>query len=260
MMLQEDFQLWQIATLLAPALLGAAAGVWCVRAARVYARLLAMGAQADATSLVASLRMAARPRRRGTAKASATVSKSAWPWVRGISVLSAAALAVVFAAAIIRYGYTPAAMLLAVAACMLMLLAHIDARTRLLPDALTLPMLWLGLSVAWLGWGAVSLHDAVAGAMAGYGFLWLLLQAFRLLRGVEGMGHGDLKLLAALGAWLGWQSLPWVLLAACVTGIVFAMLKGKTFRPSGAYPFGPFLAAAGVAVFTAPPELHLYFY
>src|SRR5690606_8605947 len=157
-----------------------------------------------------------------------------------------------------RYGYTPAAMQLAVAACMLMLLAHIDARTRLLPDALTLPMLWLGLADAWLGWGTVSLHDAVAGAMAGYGFLWLLLLVFRLLRGVEGMGHGDLKLLAALGAWLGWQSLPWVLLAACLVGIVFAMLKGKTLRPSGAYPFGPFLAAAGVTVFVATPGLHLY--
>src|SRR5690606_32770961 len=99
-----------------------------------------------------------------------------------------------------------------VAAFMLMLLAHIDIRTRLLPDALTLPLLWLGLGAAWLGWGRVPLYDAVAGVMAGYGVLWLLLQGFRLLRGIEGMGYGDLKLVAALGAWLGWQALPGVLL------------------------------------------------
>lgn len=255
MPLPDEFQSWQLATLLAPTLLGAAAGVWCARAARFYARLLAAGAHANAASLLASLWMAARPRRRG-----AVACGAARPGSRVIKGLSALAMGGLFAAIVIRYDYAPTALLLAVAACMLMLLAHIDARTRLLPDALTLPMLWLGLAVAWLDWGAVSLHDALGGAMAGYGFLWLLLQGFRLLRGVEGMGAGDLKLLAALGAWLGWQSLPWVLLAACVAGIVFAMLKGKTWRPSGAYPFGPFLAAAGVAVFVVTPGLHLYFY
>src|SRR5690606_38751872 len=211
-------------------------------------------------SLLVSLQRAARPSRRSAARAPTSRAKAARVRTGWADIASAFVLAAVFVAVVVRYDYTAAALLLALAACLLLLLAHIDARTRLLPDALTLPMLWLGLAAAWLGWGAVSLHDAVAGAMAGYGFLWLLLQGFRWLRGVEGMGYGDLKLLAALGAWLGWQSLPWVLLAACVTGIVFAMLKGKTFRPSGAYPFGPCLAAAGVAVFTAPPELHLYFY
>lgn len=225
------------------AVLGAAMGAWCAQAALVYARLLDAGVHADAASLLASLRKPAAPR----------VSFA-------VSVFSAAVLAVAFVAVGAAYGLTPQALLLAVVVAMLMLLAHIDARTRLLPDALTLPMLWLGLGAAWMGWSAVPLYDAVAGVMAGYGFLWLLMQGFHLLRGIEGMGYGDLKLLAALGAWLGWQALPWVLLAACLAGIVFAMLRSKTLLPSGAYPFGPFLAAAGVAVFMAAPGLHLYFY
>ncbi len=257
MPLQEPFEFWQLATLLAPALLGAVAGIWCVQAARVYAGLLAGGAQVDAASLFASLHMAARPRGELAQSASGDESGSV---PRLIGLFSAVVLALVFAAIVIRYDYTPTALLLALVAGMLLLLAHIDARTRLLPDALTLPVLWLGLAAAWAGWGVMPLHDAVAGAMGGYGFLWLLLQVFRLLRGVEGMGYGDLKLLAALGAWLGWQALPWLLLVACVAGIVFAMLKARTWRPSGAYPFGPFLVVAAVAVFIISPGLHLYFY
>lgn len=254
MWLQGEFQLWQAVAVTAMAVLGAAMGAWCAQAALAYARLLDAGAHADAGSLLTALRIAGRRRPAVIlGDASSRVSPT-------LKLFSTILLAVVFGAVGVSHGFTPRACLLAVAAVMLMLLAHIDARTRLLPDALTQPMLWLGLGAAWIGWGVVPLHDAVAGAMAGYGFLWLLLQGFRLLRGIEGMGYGDLKLLAALGAWLGWQALPWVLLAACLTGIVFAMLRNKTLFPSGAYPFGPFLAAAGVAVFMAAPGLHLYFY
>lgn len=143
-----------------------------------------------------------------------------------------------------RHGWAPVSFSMFVAAGMLLALAIIDARTSLLPDALTLPLLWLGLATAWLG-GPVSLHDAVAGAMAGYGFLWLLFHGFRLLRGREGMGYGDFKLFAALGAWLGPHPAMWLLLAACLSGLVFACARQKTLRPAGAYPFGPVLVLAG---------------
>ncbi|NYT84187.1 prepilin peptidase [Pollutimonas harenae] len=254
MWLQGELQLWQAGAVLAMAALGAMLGVWCAQAALVYGRLLEADAHADAGSLLAALRIASR-RKPGAALADASPRvPSVVKW------LSASILAIVFGAALAHYGFTPRSCLLMIAATMLLLLAHIDTNTRLLPDALTLPLLWLGLGAAWLGWANISLYDAVAGVMVGYGALWLLLQGFRLLRGIEGMGYGDLKLVAALGAWLGWQALPWVLLAACLTGIVFAMVRHKTLFPSGAYPFGPFLAAAGAAVFMAAPGLHLYFY
>lgn len=143
-----------------------------------------------------------------------------------------------------RHGWAPVSLGVFVAAGILLALAVIDARTSLLPDALTLPLLWLGLAIAWLG-GPVPLRDAVAGAMAGYGFPWLLFQAFRLASGREGMGYGDFKLLAALGAWLGPYPALLTLLAACLLGLAFACMRQKTWRPAGAYPFGPFLALAG---------------
>src|SRR3546814_10713534 len=113
---------------------------------------------------------------------------------------------------------------LCAAAGILLVLAIVDAKTALLPDALTLPLLWLGLAAAWLG-GPVSLHAAVAGAMSGYLFLWLLSWVFRLVRRCDGMGYGDFKLFAALGAWVGADPLPSVLLVACLSGIVFACMR-----------------------------------
>lgn len=149
-----------------------------------------------------------------------------------------------------RHGWAPVFFGVFVAAGMLLALTIIDARTSLLPDALTLPLLWLGLAIAWLG-GPVSLHDAVAGAMVGYGLPWLLFQAFRAVRGREGMGYGDFKLLAALGAWLGAYPTLLTLLAACLGGLLFACVRQKTWRPTGAYPFGPFLALAGAGFLLA---------
>ena len=225
------------------AVLGGLLGWWSAQVGCAYARQLQLGAEADARLLLRVLY------RFGGSGAS---------WCAGAC--SAIMLALAFGLLSVRYGLTPTCSVLVLAACALMLLAHIDARTCLLPDALTFPLLWLGLGAGWAGWGVVPLHDAVAGAMAGYGSLWLLLQGFRLARGVEGMGYGDLKLMAALGAWLGWQALPWVLLGACAAGIVFALIKGGGVRRSASYPFGPFLAAASVAVFMAAPGLKLYFY
>ena len=129
----------------------------------------------------------------------------------------------------------------------LLALAMIDFDTTLLPDDLTYPFLWAGLLLALLGLSPVSLADAVIGAMAGYLALWSVYWAFKLLTGKEGMGYGDFKLLAGLGAWLGWHLLPLVILLSSVVGAVVGtllMATGAVKRDQG-IPFGPYLAAAG---------------
>ena len=132
-------------------------------------------------------------------------------------------------------------------AWLLVAMTFIDVDTQLLPDDLTLPLLWLGLLVN-LNGAIVPLRDAVIGAAAGYLVLWAIYWLFKLATGKEGMGYGDFKLLAALGAWLGWAMLPTIILLSSVVGalvgislIVFA--KHKRGTP---IPFGPYLAAAGM--------------
>ncbi|WP_338720135.1 A24 family peptidase [Herbaspirillum sp. DW155] len=146
-----------------------------------------------------------------------------------------------------RFGLGTHALALMTCAAFLIALAVIDAETMLLPDDLTLPLLWLGLLVN-LAHGGVPLQDAVLGAMAGYGALWLVFWIFKLATGKEGLGYGDFKLMAALGAWLGWQALPLVLLLASALGAVLgAALMGLGRHQRGqAIPFGPCLAAAGM--------------
>ena len=146
-----------------------------------------------------------------------------------------------------RFGYDPWLLFMLYASFTLLALAVIDLDTTLLPDDLTYPLLWAGLLAAVLGVSPVSLPDAVIGAMAGYLALWSLYWVFKLLTGKEGMGYGDFKLLAALGAWLGWQYLPVVVLLSSVVGLVFAvsmMASGSVKRDQG-IPFGPYLAIAG---------------
>lgn len=128
----------------------------------------------------------------------------------------------------------------------LIALTLIDYDTQLLPDDITLPLLWLGL-VFNLGGTFVPLADAVLGAIAGYGILWSVYWLFRLLTGKEGMGYGDFKLLAALGAWLGWQVLPLIILLSSVVGAVvgLALMVIKRRGREVPIPFGPYLAAAG---------------
>ncbi|MBL0614920.1 prepilin peptidase [Aeromonas veronii] len=128
----------------------------------------------------------------------------------------------------------------------LVALTFIDLDKMLLPDQLTLPLLWGGLLFNLAG-GFVPLADAVIGAMVGYLVLWSLYWAFKLLTGKEGMGYGDFKLLAALGAWLGWQALPIILLLSSLVGAVIgisliALQKHHQGKP---IPFGPYLAIAG---------------
>ncbi|MFM5135479.1 prepilin peptidase [Aeromonas rivipollensis] len=128
----------------------------------------------------------------------------------------------------------------------LVALTFIDLDKMLLPDQLTLPLLWGGLLFNLVG-GLVPLADAVIGAMAGYLVLWSLYWAFKLLTGKEGMGYGDFKLLAALGAWLGWQALPIVLLLSSLVGAIIGigLILLRNHHQGKPIPFGPYLAIAG---------------
>lgn len=129
---------------------------------------------------------------------------------------------------------------------MLIAMAGIDIDHQLLPDNMTLPLMWTGIVLAF-----PSLHtdlaSSVLGAVAGYLVLWLIYHLFRLLTGKEGMGYGDFKLLAALGAWMGWQMLPLIVLLSSVVGAVFglALMGFGKLKRDKPMPFGPFIAAAG---------------
>ncbi len=129
----------------------------------------------------------------------------------------------------------------------LIALSVIDLRTHLLPDAITLPLLWLGLLLATSPAGFTDVRSAAFGAALGYVALWLVYWAFKLITGKEGMGYGDFKLLAALGAWLGWQALPAIVLMSSAVGAVvgIALVVTGRARRQTPLPFGPFLAAAG---------------
>lgn len=140
-------------------------------------------------------------------------------------------------------------------AALLVALTGIDWDTTLLPDSLTMPLLWAGLVAAALGW-TLPLTTAVWGAVFGYLSLWSVYWLFKLTTGKEGMGAGDFKLLAALGAWLGWQMLLPIVLAASIIGAVIgiAMKLSGALREGRYVPFGPFLAGAGLVVLFAGPE------
>lgn len=165
------------------------------------------------------------------------------------------ATSAVFAYAAGRWGVTPAGAAWAAFGATLLALALIDWDTTLLPDDLTLPLAWGGLIAAALAWTSVALEDALWGAVAGYLSLWIIYQGFRLLTGKEGMGFGDFKLLAALGAWFGWQALIPIILIASVLGAVvgIAMKLTSGLREGGYLPFGPFLAFAGLVAMVAGP-------
>ncbi|KLV06230.1 methyltransferase [Photobacterium aquae] len=129
----------------------------------------------------------------------------------------------------------------------LIALTFIDIDKMLLPDQITLPLMWAGLLLALLGYSPVSLEDAVIGAIAGYLSLWSVYWAFKLLTGKEGMGYGDFKLLAALGAWLGWQLLPLVILLSSLVGAIAGIIIMRLQDTDSQTPFsfGPYLAVAG---------------
>jgi leader peptidase (prepilin peptidase) / N-methyltransferase len=128
----------------------------------------------------------------------------------------------------------------------LLTLSMIDLDTRYLPDDITLPFLWLGLGLNMLGLFA-TLHSAVLGAILGYGIFWVVFQIFRIITGKEGMGFGDFKLLAMLGAWLGWQALPLIIVLASFIGaaVGIGMIFLRSRDRHEPIPFGPYLAGAG---------------
>ena len=155
----------------------------------------------------------------------------------------------VFAALAWKFGPQPVTLLWCGFAAVLVALAGIDWDTTLLPDDLTLPLLWAGLVAAALGW-TIPLSSSVWGAVAGYLSLWTVYWLFKLSTGKEGMGFGDFKLLAALGAWLGANMILPIVLAASVIGAVvgIAMKLNASLREGRYVPFGPFLAGAGMVV------------
>lgn len=142
----------------------------------------------------------------------------------------------------------------------LIALAAIDLDTQLLPDAITLPLLWLGLALNL--WGTYTdLASAVVGAMLGYLALWSVFWLFKLATGKEGMGYGDFKLLAALGAWLGWQMLPAIILLSSVVGAIvgITLIVATRHGRNVPIPFGPYLAAAGgITLFWGAPITQTY--
>lgn len=163
--------------------------------------------------------------------------------------LTELAAAILFAWCIHQHGISPQGALWCVFGTVLLAAAMIDWDTTLLPDDLTLPLLWLGLVGAALGWTGTSLDNALWGAVGGYMSLWLVYWGFKLATGKEGMGFGDFKLFAALGSWFGWQALiPIILIASVIGALVgLAMKARQSLREGGYVPFGPFLAGAGFA-------------
>ena len=152
-----------------------------------------------------------------------------------------------------RFGVGWEALMAIVMTLTLVPIAMIDAETQLIPDSIVLPLMWLGLAMSLFHpmAGADTLFvaptDAIVGAMAGYLSLWTVYQLFKLITGKEGMGYGDFKLLAALGAWLGWQQLPLIVLMSAAVGAIvgIALMAFRNHERSTPIPFGPYLAAAG---------------
>lgn len=191
---------------------------------------------------------------------------ASWLWLRGrcsacktrisarypvVEVLTG----VLFALVGWRFGAHPVTLLWCAFSATLVALAGIDWDTTLLPDNMTLPLLWAGLVAASLGW-TIPLGEALWGAVAGYLSLWSVYWLFKLTTGKEGMGFGDFKLLAALGAWLGVKMiLPIVLAASLIGAVVGIVMKMSAALREGRYvPFGPFLAGAGLVVMLAGQE------
>jgi leader peptidase (prepilin peptidase)/N-methyltransferase len=168
--------------------------------------------------------------------------------------------AICAAGALLAFGPSGKAVAAFALSAALIAASMIDLEHHLLPDAITLPLVWAGLLVN-LADTFTDLQSAVIGAVAGYLALWCVYWIFRLLRGIEGMGHGDFKLLAALGAWLGWAALPQIIVISAVAGAVVglaATLSGR-MRFEEPLPFGPYLAAgAFVTLFAGTPLYRIF--
>lgn len=155
-----------------------------------------------------------------------------------------------------RWGVSPTGIAWCGFSAALITLAFIDWDTTLLPDDITLPLLWAGLLASAMQWINVPLHASVVGAASGYVSLWLVYWGFKLATGKEGMGYGDFKLFAALGAWFGWQALVPIILMSSVIGAIvgIGMKVFSSLREGGYVPFGPFLVGAGFTAMALGPH------
>ena len=190
---------------------------------------------------------------RGKCKSCAALISFRYPLIEALTGL-------LFAYAAWHFGFTAAGLGALVFFAALIALTGIDFDTQLLPDDITLPLLWLGLAINTFGI-YTDLKSAVIGAMAGYLALWAVYWSFKLVTGKEGMGYGDFKLLAALGAWLGWQMLPLTVLLSSLVGAVvgIALMAFARHGRNVPIPFGPYLAAAGaIALLWGKPLTHAY--
>lgn len=143
----------------------------------------------------------------------------------------------------------------------LLTLSVIDLREQLLPDLITIPLMWVGLLLSLFG-VFVEVHSALIGAISGYMSLWLIYWIFRLATGKEGLGYGDFKIFAALGAWMGWQALPVIIVMSSVVGAVLGLtlLSTGLQKRGQRMPFGPFLATAGwITLLWSDQIIHYYY-
>jgi leader peptidase (prepilin peptidase)/N-methyltransferase len=190
---------------------------------------------------------------RGRCKGCAAPISFRYPLVEALTGL-------LFALAAAHFGFTAAGIGALAFISALIALTAIDFDTQLLPDDITLPLLWVGLALNTFN-AYTDLKSAVIGAMAGYLSLWIVYWGFKLATGKEGMGYGDFKLLAALGAWLGWQMLPLTILLSSLVGAVvgIALMVFARHGRNVPIPFGPYLAAAGgIALIWGKPLTHAY--
>ena len=159
-----------------------------------------------------------------------------------------------------HFGDTPQTFFALVLTWSLIALSFIDIDHQLLPDNITLPVLWLGLFLSLFGF-YTDAHAGIIGAIAGYTALWTVYQLFKLATGKEGMGYGDFKLLALFGAWLGWQYLPIIILLSSLVGAVIglAMIVFAKKDHNSPLPFGPYLAAAGWLALLWGDNLNRYY-
>jgi len=189
----------------------------------------------------------------GKCKGCKTKISMRYPLIEGLS-------GALIGAAAYHYGYTYFALFAFIFIFALITLTFIDFDTQLLPDDITLPLLWLGLLFN-LNGGFTDLKSAVIGAMLGYLILWSVYWLFKLVTGKEGMGYGDFKLLGAIGAWFGWQLLPAVILLSSVTGALIGvgLILFRSADRSTAIPFGPFLALGGIAALFFGQQLAAFY-
>lgn len=268
---QHSDILWWVVVLVT-AVTGGILSIYCISTARHYGHLLNAGHEPDGACLARALRMALAtsivsiicadvPARDGPAAGRCRAPD--WPACSAVFLAT-----VVFAGIGFRHGLTLKCVSVGIVTAVLVQLSLIDMRTRLLPDALTQPLLWSGLLSAWMAAvaGPVAdaaagtvLADCVAGIVAGYGLLALPAWWWRWRGKPDAVGRGDIKLLAALGAWLGPVGVLHALTIASVAGVLFAVAHQRRWRPVGSYPFGPFIAVGGMAEFLHAPGVQSWF-